>query len=142
MLMMIEIKTPLDLEVRKRYRVHEVIEILHGAIQARDLAKFCIAHSFDHEALKIIEKVNQTYMTQCSRPEIRVETLYLQNFYFNYPCSSIESMQSEQGSGCHAQIHSLTREIVEQMHESGKIVAVWIDLTAPKDLYEENEAFY
>ena len=28
------------------------------------------------------------------------------------------------------------------MHRSGKIVVVWIDLDAPKDLYEENEAFY
>ena len=51
-------------------------------------------------------------------------------------------MQTVQGSGCHAQIQSLTPEIVDKMHSSGKIVAVWIDTTAPKELYEENEAFY
>ena len=40
------------------------------------------------------------------------------------------------------QISSLTPEIVEQMHLHGKIVAVWVDLTAPEELYSENEQFY
>ena len=77
MLMMLEIKTPNDTEVRKRYRVQEVISRLHDSIQASSLAKYCIAHSFDHEALKIIEKVNETYVTTNSWPEKKVETLYL-----------------------------------------------------------------
>ena len=77
MLMMLEIKTPNDTEVRKRYRVQEVISRLHDSIQASSLAKYCIAHSFDYEALKIIEKVNETYVTTNSWPEKKVETLYL-----------------------------------------------------------------
>lgn len=36
----------------------------------------------------------------------------------------------------------MTSEIVEEMHIHGKIVAVWVDTTAPKDLYEENDDFY
>jgi len=28
------------------------------------------------------------------------------------------------------------------MHKNGKIVAVWIDGLAPKELYEENKEFY
>lgn len=47
-----------------------------------------------------------------------------------------------QGSGSHLQISSVTAEIVQEMHKNGKIVAVWVDLTTPKHLYEENDAFY
>ena len=28
------------------------------------------------------------------------------------------------------------------MHSNGKVVAIWVDTTAPIDLYQENEAFY
>lgn len=77
MLMMLEIKTPIDLEVRERYSVPKAVQLLHDAIQATEVAKYCIAHSFDHEALRNIEKVNDTFMSTCSRPEIKVETVYL-----------------------------------------------------------------
>ena len=32
--------------------------------------------------------------------------------------------------------------MVQEMHEDGKIVVVWVDTTAPKELYEENDDFY
>ena len=32
--------------------------------------------------------------------------------------------------------------MVREMHRNGKIVAVWVDDTAPKDLYSENDEFY
>ena len=28
------------------------------------------------------------------------------------------------------------------MHDNGKIVAVWVDTSTPKEIYEENEEFY
>ena len=56
--------------------------------------------------------------------------------------SSTYDMCKIQGSGSHLQIQSVTPEIVQEMHKHGKIVAVWVDLTAPKDLYEENDVFY
>ena len=77
MLLMLELKTPNNQEVRKSYRVLETVELLHDAIQKSQVAKYCIAHSFDHEALRNIEKVNETFMSTCSRPEIKVETVYL-----------------------------------------------------------------
>ena len=32
--------------------------------------------------------------------------------------------------------------MVQEMHDEDKIVVVWVDTTAPKDLYEENDDFY
>ena len=51
-------------------------------------------------------------------------------------------MCESHGSGSHLQISSLTQEMVREMHRNGKIVAVWVDDTAPKDLYSENDEFY
>jgi glycerophosphoryl diester phosphodiesterase len=51
-------------------------------------------------------------------------------------------MCKSQGSGSHMQISSLTAKIVQEMHKNGKIVAIWVDTSAPKDLYEENDVFY
>jgi glycerophosphoryl diester phosphodiesterase len=31
---------------------------------------------------------------------------------------------------------------VDEYHKKGMIVSIWVDTTAPKELYEENEAFY
>lgn len=64
--MMLEIKSPFNPHVRKRYRVEETIKTLHNLIQAHQVAKFCVAHSFDHEALKLIEKVNDDFVTSQS----------------------------------------------------------------------------
>ena len=30
--------------------------------------------------------------------------------------------------------------MVQEMHEDGKIVVVWVDTTAPKEIYEEKKA--
>jgi glycerophosphoryl diester phosphodiesterase len=54
----------------------------------------------------------------------------------------MEDMVEGQGDGCHIQIHEITAQLVSEMHSRGKIVAVWIDTTAPADLYEENDHFY
>lgn len=32
--------------------------------------------------------------------------------------------------------------MVQEMHESGNIVVVWVDATAPKEIYVENDDFY
>jgi glycerophosphoryl diester phosphodiesterase len=82
-----------------------------------------------------MEKLNRKWKS-------KIETIYLHNFYYNYPASSAEEMCSSQGGGGHLQINSLSKELVDKMHQNGKIVAVWIDETAPKDVYQENDAFY
>jgi len=40
------------------------------------------------------------------------------------------------------QIHMVTKDLVGQMQENGKVISIWIDSTVPVDLYEENDEFY
>lgn len=57
---------------------------------------------------------------------------------------SIEELATsgKYGKGSHFQINYLTKDLVQKMHEAGKIVMVWVDTTTPKDIYEENDDFY
>lgn len=68
-----------------------------------------------------------------------VNTIYIQNYYHDWPLIPIEEIN---GSGINAQIHWLTKEIVDTYHREGKIVSIWIDATAPKDAYQDNEELY
>lgn len=43
------------------------------------------------------------------------------------------------GSGGHFQLAHVTNDLVNKMHEAGKIVAVWVDTNED---YEEDEEFY
>ena len=89
MMLMIEIKSPFDQTVRQRYRLQESVQLLHDQIQASNLAKFCISQSFDHEALRALERVNQVFL-QTEAPVYKLNTLYLQNFYYYYAAPPIE----------------------------------------------------
>ena len=63
----------------------------------------------------------------------------MQNFYHDWPLIPIEEVS---GSGLNAQIHWLTKDLVDDYHRMGKIVSIWIDNTAPKEAYEENDELY
>ena len=67
-------------------------------------------------------------------------TIYLHNFWHTDKCSDIETMTQHEGFGCHIQILWCTPELVKQMHDAGKMVAVWVDATCEE--YEENDDFY
>ena len=36
----------------------------------------------------------------------------------------------------------MTPELIKEMHKNKKMVAVWVDLSTPKEFYEENDEFY
>ena len=56
---MLEVKVPLSPDVKQRYRWQRSIHQLYEMIQASNLTRFCMVQSFDHEALRSIEKLNQ-----------------------------------------------------------------------------------
>jgi hypothetical protein len=96
--MNIEIKTPLEDEIRALYRGNESIKMVHDMILEYGLAPFSIIQSFNHETLRYFESVNSEHLND---PEMKINTLYLENFYWQTPLSSIENMTSKNGRGSH-----------------------------------------
>lgn len=133
--MHIEVKIPWILELKQRYRSKEALAKLHAMIAEYDVADFCMVQSFNHESLIEFERQNLDY------PK-KINTIYLQNWEYEDPMElSYDQLASKemQGSGSHFQINHVTHELVNKMHENGKIVAVWIDFTVG---YPEDEEFY
>lgn len=136
--MNIEIKTPDIPEIKKRYRSEYSIKMVHDLILAYDLAEYSIIQSFNHETLKYFESVNSNFKND---PQQKINTLYLENFYWYTPLSKLDAMTKENGRGSHMQINSATEELMEEMRNANKFVGVWVDANAPKEFNQENEAF-
>lgn len=138
MCMNIEIKTPLDSDVKARYRGNESIKMVHDLILKYDLAPYSIIQSFNHETLRYFESVNIEHQND---PQRKINTLYLENFYWSTPLSSMEAMTTANGRGSHMQLSSATEEVMEQMRKANKFVGIWIDAAAPGEFNSESEAF-
>jgi len=103
--MNIEIKTPDIPEIKQRYRSEYSIKMVHDLILSYDLAEYSIIQSFNHDTLKYFENVNSAFKDD---PLQKINTLYLENFYWYTPLSKLEAMTKENGRGSHMQISSAT----------------------------------
>jgi hypothetical protein len=58
----LEVKVPHDKSVKAIYRWKDCVRHLHTLIQKYDMAEYCFVHSFDHEALIEMERINNEYI--------------------------------------------------------------------------------
>lgn len=72
--------------------------MVHDLILEYDLAEYSIVQSFNHETLRYFEKVNGDFKDD---PKTKINTLYLENFYWYKPTSDLEVMTSQNGRGSH-----------------------------------------
>ena len=63
-------KTPNNPKLKESYRWKDAISILHQEIQKHKLAEFCMVQSFDFEALKEFERLNEQYISEQRGPKI------------------------------------------------------------------------
>ena len=84
-----------------------------------NLGDYCLVSSFDHVALEELELMSRAELT-------KVRTLYLTNFWPHNPIPPTEEAV-KMGEGLNIEFQHLTKELVDQMHQNGKIVCVWID---------------
>ena len=109
--MNIEIKTPCDTDIIKRYRCHEAIKKVHDLILSNGLAEYSIIQTFNHETLRYFEEVNAPYFHD---EKNKINTLYLENFYADWALSKTSEM-IKNGRGTHMQLSHLNPELMERM---------------------------
>lgn len=112
----LEVKTPADPEVKQNYRWKKCLNMLHDLIQSSGMAEYCLISSFDHQALREMERINQDFISvqtsetssalslmsrqsQFTQHPLNIATLYLHNFYHWIACPPLTEMVTQ---GCGA----------------------------------------
>lgn len=91
----------------------DCVQGLHELIQENRLANFCIVQSSKPDILSLMEKVNAQYLEQGSYEE-----------HYIYVLQQGSESTNDIGVGSIFQIENISAEIVENMHQNGKIVCV------------------
>lgn len=81
--MNIELKSPRNLLIRKRYNTDKVVDRVMEEIKRYAAADYCMIQSFDHELLLKFENYTQP-------SELPLKTLYLQSFYYDVEPSPLD----------------------------------------------------
>ena len=122
------------------YRVKECVMRLHKLIQDNHMANFCVITSSSNEALHMMEKENATLLEHINytNEENYIYVLYSAPEADGYGPEQIAEM-SQQGVGASFDLDSISPELVEAMHQNGKIVCVW---GKPTKSQKETDQFY
>ena len=115
----IELKVPYDLDIRRKYNWKAAVKHLHMLLIEYNMREHCFVSSFRHEALRELELVGASEL-------YKIHTIYLTNFYHTEPLPPKEELIN-MGSGLNIQYPHITKELVDYLHEHGKLVQVWID---------------
>lgn len=96
----------------------ECCQLVHNMIQDNGLANFCIISSNSTEVLGLMESINATYLEHINHS---YEANYI---YVLYNSQNQASDDIQNGVGSIFEIEQLTQELVDQMHQNGKIICV------------------
>lgn len=115
----IEMKVPIEAEARGLYDWHKAVRVIHSTVVEHQLRDYCFVSSFDYEALEELELVSHAEF-------YNVRTIYLTNFYHHLEVPPMEKIV-KMGDGVNVQFEHITKELVDYLHQHGKIICVWVD---------------
>lgn len=130
MLLNIEVKAPHEDEVKAKYDIKLCISKVYELIRNYDAFNHYMVSSFDSDVLSELEALNQQ-----NQVEVRYFQLY--NFYEHYELPD-PADYTKNGHGINISSTKLTKEVIKNCHNQGKLVGVWVN----KEAFEEDDKFY